>query len=221
MKDRNLWWAVGIISALGLTAWLGSRLIKPSDESDQEEEASTTSETKAKTSAPPRPEPAPSASKNPSKTKQKKRRQTKTQRRNAAKLARLRPDARNKVKAFLSKARQEGIILLITSGYRDRDCKEQNELYAKGRTKPGKKVTNAKCGQSWHNVAVAVDIVEVKAGKALWKNPKWDHIGALGKSVGLKWGGDWKSFRDRPHFYAPGGQTLAQAWSEHRNNGLA
>ena len=36
---------------------------------------------------------------------------------------------------------------------------EQNRLYQKGRTKPGRIVTNAKAGQSWHNYGFAFDIV--------------------------------------------------------------
>ncbi|MFP3637325.1 M15 family metallopeptidase, partial [Bacillus sp. SIMBA_033] len=40
-----------------------------------------------------------------------------------------------------------------------RTIEEQNNLYAIGRTKPGRKVTNAKGGQSIHNHGLAVDIV--------------------------------------------------------------
>jgi peptidoglycan L-alanyl-D-glutamate endopeptidase CwlK len=40
-----------------------------------------------------------------------------------------------------------------------RTLEEQEELFAKGRTKPGKKVTNAKPGQSYHNYGLAFDIV--------------------------------------------------------------
>jgi peptidoglycan L-alanyl-D-glutamate endopeptidase CwlK len=45
----------------------------------------------------------------------------------------------------------------LTSGYRSK--KEQNELYAQGRSKPGQVVTNAKAGQSYHNYGLAVDFV--------------------------------------------------------------
>jgi hypothetical protein len=56
-----------------------------------------------------------------------------------------------------------GIHIFLTDGYRS--SIEQNHLYAKGRTKPGKKVTKAKAGKSWHNtkknelpMARAIDI---------------------------------------------------------------
>ncbi len=57
-----------------------------------------------------------------------------------------------------------------------RTFQEQDDLYAIGRTKPGKKVTNAKGGQSVHNYGFAVDIVLIIDGKtASWDVKKdWD-----------------------------------------------
>lgn len=46
-----------------------------------------------------------------------------------------------------------------------RTISEQNELYAQGRTKPGKVVTFAKGGQSMHNYGLAIDIVLIIDGK--------------------------------------------------------
>ena len=43
--------------------------------------------------------------------------------------------------------------------YTLRSIKEQNELYAMGRTSSGRIVTNAKGGQSIHNYGLAFDIV--------------------------------------------------------------
>ena len=75
--------------------------------------------------------------------------------------------ARTRVQAFLETAKKQGIDLLVTSTYRDNAS--QNALYAQGRTTPGKIVTNAKAGQSWHNYRCAVDVVPIVAGK-----PRWD-----------------------------------------------
>src|SRR2546427_295988 len=90
-------------------------------------------------------------------------------------------------------------------------------VYAKGRTVPpiGKKyiVTKAKGGQSYHNFGLAFDIVVLDSlGKADWdtNHPGWNKAGDLGKSVGLEWGGDWKSFKDLPHFQYTGGLTLEE-----------
>lgn len=97
-----------------------------------------------------------------------------------------------------------------------RSFSEQNELYAKGRTKPGKKVTNAKAGQSFHNFGLAVDIVLVDGGKAIWergedfdgdKIPDWMEVVKIFESYGWEWGGRWKSFPDYPHFQKTFGKT--------------
>ncbi len=87
-----------------------------------------------------------------------------------------------------------------------RTFEEQNELYKKGRDDEGKTVdkkkiiTNAKGGQSYHNFGLAIDVVEIKEGKALWKNENWELIGKVGKECGFGWGGDWSGFVDKPHF---------------------
>ena len=80
-------------------------------------------------------------------------------------------------------------------------------------------MTNAKCGQSDHNVGVAVDIVPIVDGRANYKVPEsvWNTLGAIGESVGLSWGGRWTSFKDRPHFYDRGGKSITQLWTEQQN----
>ncbi len=110
----------------------------------------------------------------------------------------LHPKIRAKTKEFIIRVEKElGIKLRITSGLRT--WEEQTKLYNKGRTSPGKRVTNAKAGQSYHNYGLAFDVVEIKNGKAIWNNPNWQRIAAIGKSLGFEWGGDWK-FTDKPHF---------------------
>lgn len=89
---------------------------------------------------------------------------------------------------------------------------EQDALYAQGRTKPGKIVTNAKGGQSIHNYSLAVDIVLILDGKtASWslkedfdKDGKadWMECVSVFKKYGWVWGGDWR-FKDSPHFEKP------------------
>lgn len=101
--------------------------------------------------------------------------------------------------------------LRVTSGLRT--IKEQNKLYAQGRTRPGNIVTNAKGGKSYHNFGLAVDIVEIKNGKALWTNPDWNKISELGKSMGLEWGGDWTSIKDKPHFQASFGKSTSKLFA--------
>ena len=50
----------------------------------------------------------------------------------------------------------KNVRLRITQALRTWD--EQEELYAQGRTKKGKIVTNAKAGYSWHNYGLAIDV---------------------------------------------------------------
>jgi len=123
------------------------------------------------------------------------------------------PPAKTRVEAFLAAAKAAGIDLLVTSTYRDNAS--QNALYAQGRTTPGKIVTNAKAGQSWHNYKCAVDVVPIVAGKPRWdvKDEVWQQVGKLGKAAGLEWAGDWKRFKEYPHFQYTGGLTLAQLQS--------
>ena len=87
---------------------------------------------------------------------------------------------------------------------------EQNALYAQGRTIKGKKVTNAKAWQSIHNYGLAVDIVLIIDEKeASWDTAKdwdgdrisdWMEVVSVFKKHGWNWGGDWKTFKDLPHF---------------------
>ncbi len=87
-----------------------------------------------------------------------------------------------------------------------RSSAEQDALYAIGRTKPGKKVTNAKAGQSNHNSnpSRAFDIGFQQGGKLFWDNHFFERFAVIAKSHGLSWGGDWTGgFRDKPHFEGP------------------
>lgn len=132
----------------------------------------------------------------------------------------LHPLVKEKVKEFIIRAEKElGIKLRVVSALRS--WKEQTELYNRpfdGKDNDGdglideanEKVTNAKAGESYHNFGLTVDVVEIKNGKALWKNPNWEKIAKLGKSIGFEWGGDWKSFKDNPHFQYTFGMSLAE-----------
>jgi len=131
---------------------------------------------------------------------------------NSRSLDELHPIVKEKVQQFIQKCDENGIDLLVTSTYRDHES--QNALYAQGRTTPGKKVTNAKAGQSWHNWRVAVDVVPLRNGKPVWGTTGvdwelWEAVGNIGESVGLEWAGRWKTFKEYAHFQYTGGLKLA------------
>lgn len=92
----------------------------------------------------------------------------------------------------------ENATLEVTQGIRT--WPEQDALYAEGRTTPGREVTNAQAGQSWHNYGCAVDVAPFINGQQPdWdeSHPVWARIVALGESLGLRSGVSWK---DEPHF---------------------
>lgn len=99
-----------------------------------------------------------------------------------------------------------GRPIVITGEYRTNA--EQDALYAQGRTKPGQIVTNAKGGESLHNYRVAFDVA-FSTDKGLSYDGDWDAIAEVGKTLGLEWGGDWQTFRDKPHFQCTAGYSLA------------
>lgn len=103
----------------------------------------------------------------------------------------------------------KGIDLLVYCTMRPND--EQTELYARGRTKPGKIVTNARAGESAHNPdsngkAAAYDCVPLLYGKPIWdtKDPAWLIVGACGEEAGLVWSGRWTGkLKEQAHFGDP------------------
>jgi len=112
----------------------------------------------------------------------------------------VKPIVKEKVLEIIKESYNEGIYVLITDGYRSNA--EQDALYAQGRTKPGKIVTNAKGGQSNHNFGIAVDfcLTNKEGTAAYWTvNADWKRVAAIAKSMGFEWGGDWTSFKDNPH----------------------
>lgn len=127
---------------------------------------------------------------------------------NSREIKDLLPVVAAKAAAFVAACRAAGIDVLITSTLRDGEA--QNALYAQGRTKPGRIVTNAKAGQSWHNHACAFDFVPIVHGKAMWDDTRtFERCGAIAESLGLEWAGRWKRFRELAHCQYTGGLTLA------------
>ena len=120
-------------------------------------------------------------------------------------LQTLHPKIKESVEAFINDAEKQDIKLRITPTGALRSLKTQENLYAIGRTKPGTIITSSVPGTSYHNYGLAIDVVEIKDGVALWTNPNWEKIGKLGEKHGFEWGGRWtskqcKNCPDKPHF---------------------
>lgn len=113
----------------------------------------------------------------------------------------------------LRRIRAAGLDARIISG--TRTYAEQHALFLK---RP--RVTKADAGESWHNFGRAWDIGIFKAGKYLTDGPEYAEAATHGKIAGVQWGGDWKSFKDRPHYQVIGDfGTLAAVRSNFESGG--
>lgn len=127
---------------------------------------------------------------------------------NSRSLDDLHPKVAAMCRDFLARCKAAGIDVLITSTYRDNES--QAALYAQGRTAPGKVVTNAHPGQSWHNWRVAFDFVPIVNGKAQWNDAKlFTRCGEIAEAAGLEWAGRWVKFKEMAHCQYTGGLGLA------------
>ena len=130
-------------------------------------------------------------------------------------LSALAPRAYRVFSDLITLCKSEGVDILVYCTYRSPE--EQNVLYAQGRTSPGKKVTNARGGESLHQYRCAVDLVPLRAGKPIWDvfhhgvmEPEWLTLVTAAKSLGIEWAGDWVNFKEYVHFQFTGGITLKE-----------
>jgi peptidoglycan L-alanyl-D-glutamate endopeptidase CwlK len=102
----------------------------------------------------------------------------------------------------------DNVMVRVTYG--TRTFAEQDALYQQGRKKPGKIVTKAKPGQSFHNYGLAFDFVLIIDGKASWKvDENWlkviEHFERNGYEAGHRW-----KFKDSPHIQ----KTFGYGWRD-------
>jgi peptidoglycan L-alanyl-D-glutamate endopeptidase CwlK len=129
---------------------------------------------------------------------------------NSRKIEDLHPKLQELCRKHVEACRARGVFAVVTSTLRDQEY--QASLYAQGRTKPGSIVTKMQLIGP-HGFGLAYDVAPVTPdGKTiLWNDTaKWKIIGEEGKKLGLTWGGDWKSFVDKPHFELTEGLTAKQ-----------
>jgi peptidoglycan L-alanyl-D-glutamate endopeptidase CwlK len=119
---------------------------------------------------------------------------------------------------------KQNMAIRITQGLRT--FAEQDALYAQGRTTAGKKVTNAKGGESYHNYGISVDfaLLHDKNNDGKFEEISWDmytdwdedHVNDWQEVVnafvgaGWAWGGSWKTLKDYPHFE----KTFGHNWRD-------
>lgn len=114
----------------------------------------------------------------------------------------------------------KGVRLRFAYVYRS---PEEQEMLFKKRPK----VTNSKAWQSIHQYGLAFDYVILldKDGNGTFESIEWDIKSKYHKIVvdffknkGYTWGGDWKSFKDYPHFQKDFGLTWRNMWNKIKNN---
>ncbi len=128
-------------------------------------------------------------------------------------IAQLHPAIQMKASVFINTVQKDlGIKLRVIQGLRT--IEDQNAIYAQGRTAPGKIVSNAKGGYSYHNYGLAIDVAEIKGGIVIWET-NWRSISTIAKALGFEWGGDFKSLADRPHFQYTMGHTVNDLLAMH------
>lgn len=116
----------------------------------------------------------------------------------------LHPLLQAKIVQLKAECKKQGLSIGI--GECLRTVAEQDALYAQGRTKPGKIVTNAKGStySSQHQWGIAFDFFQNVKGKEFDNSKKFfNKVGKIAESIGLGWGGSWTSIVDLPHCYLP------------------
>lgn len=102
--------------------------------------------------------------------------------------------------------RHPDLTPFITCAYRS--GKEQDALYAQGRTKRGRIVTNARAGQSAHNCkpAAAFDMAfKNPDGSVNWDADHYKEFAEIVTEIDptIVAGAFWRSFKDLPHYETP------------------
>ncbi len=107
------------------------------------------------------------------------------------------PDVRIRAEEFIRQMALRGRPVRITETARSE--RRQGELYSVGRWKPGAFVTHARPSTSLHEYGRAFDFTFYGPGNFAPES-WWTLAGTVGESLGLRWGGRFVGFPDRPHF---------------------
>lgn len=108
----------------------------------------------------------------------------------------LRSDVKLNCEAWIKECKKQGLNVLVTQTLRDNEY--QAYLYSLGRTKKGSIVTNSKT-TTFHGKGLAFDFCKNVKGHEYDDLSFFKKAANIAKNMGFSWGGDWKSFVDRPH----------------------
>lgn len=122
-------------------------------------------------------------------------------------LSFLAPFFESRFKMALNECHDHGLPIALDEGYRTPS--RQDHLFEQGRTRPGKKVTNARAWQSFHQYGVAVDIAFVDGKRWFWPkfdDPLWERV----HSIFERFGFEALDF-ERPHLQITAGMKWQEA----------
>jgi peptidoglycan L-alanyl-D-glutamate endopeptidase CwlK len=106
-------------------------------------------------------------------------------------IKQLHPDVQKLAKQLVKECKKHGLKIKITDCLRTKA--EQDALSST--------VTTVKYPNSYHAWGLAFDICRADGKGAYYdKDNFFAKVGAIGVELGLEWGGNWISFKDRPHF---------------------
>lgn len=117
---------------------------------------------------------------------------------NSRSIERLKGVHPDLVKIINKAAEITDVDFIVTEGLRT--PARQKQLVAAGASKTMK---------SRHITGHAVDLAVTVGGKVRWDWPLYNKLAAVVKKaaaevkVPIEWGGDWKTFKDGPHFQLP------------------
>jgi len=108
----------------------------------------------------------------------------------------LLPQMKKDVLELLNRARAAGLDVMFYDGWRS--PAQEKKYESKGTSALHDPYNN------YHTWGAAADIVfKNSLGEPYWpheSDPRWQQLGAIGKSLGLFWGGDWPHLHDMAHF---------------------
>lgn len=141
-------------------------------------------------------------------------------------IATLHPEVIALFESFVSEvqaiAEEKGLQYKVICG--TRSWKEQERIYAQGRTTPGKIITKAAPGYSMHNFGLAVDCGVFRNGDYLDESePKiaaemHKAASVVAAKHGIRWGGNFKSIVDTPHFELDTPLSMSQMRSRKKSD---
>ena len=111
----------------------------------------------------------------------------------SSELRYLRADVRVNCETFLALCKEAGLNVKVTDTVRD----DEYQRYLSANGYASKTATRP----TFHSVkaGLAFDICKNVKGHEYDDLSFFDKCGQIAKQVGFSWGGDWKSFKDRPH----------------------